>query len=283
MTRPEVIDVLPNGYQVLFDRAAGHMLADDRVRGLWLGGSLARGSADSASDLDLLIAIDDASYEEFATSWRTWLREITPTVLAAEVPFVAGAFYSVTPQFERFDVVFERTSAIATTFYTTRSVVFDKDGLDAQVPLPLAGPGPSADVVSALITEFFRISAVETILVRDDWLLAREHLHVLAALIYRLFVEANAPLPMMGVKQWGTKLTHAQRTELLTLPTSASDVHELRTAHLASAAVFVTNAEALAHRIGATWPTTLEQAARTHLERYLSLPDPYPRTAPVVI
>jgi predicted nucleotidyltransferase len=283
MSRPAAVDVLPEGYQALFDRAAGHLLGDGRVRGLWLGGSLARGTADSASDLDLIVAVADASYDEFVSAWRTWLDEITPTVLAAEVPFRAGAFYSVTPRFERFDVVVERASAVATTGYPTRVVVFDKDELDAQLPPPLAGPGPSADVVSALVTEFFRISAVETILVRDDWLLAREHLHVLASLIYRLFVEANAPLPITGVKQWGTKLTHAQRAAMLALPTAASDIHELRAAHLASAALFVTNAEALSGRLGATWPVTLEQAARAHLERYLSLPYPYPRTAPLVV
>lgn len=283
MIRPPILDALPPGYQALFDRAAARLHADDRVRALWLGGSLGRGTADRASDLDLLVAVEDASFDDVAASWRTWLAKISPTVIASEVPFVRGAFFSVTPTFERFDVVVERASGVAVTPYRTRVLVFDKDDLDHRVPAAEPGPGPDADAVAAMITEYFRISAVETILVRDDWLLAREHLHVVATLIYRLFVEANAPLPMMGIKQWGTRLTPSQRTELLALPTSAADVEGLRAGHLAAAAVFVTNAEALARRLGVAWPAPLEAAARAHLRKHLDLPDPYPRTARVVV
>lgn len=191
--------------------------------------------------------------------------------------------YSVTPAFERFDVVLERASAISSTPFRARVVVLDKDDLHGQVPAPAPGSGPSADVVSSLITEYFRISAVETILVRDDWLLAREHLHVVSSLIYRLFVEANAPLPTMGIKQWSAKLTAPQRSEMLALPSAASDVEILRRAHLASAALFVTNAEAMADRLGIGWPTALEAAARAHLRHHLDIDEPYPRAAPVVV
>ena len=283
MIRPQELEVLPEGYQILFRRASEHFFADPRVRAVWLGGSLARGTADRASDLDVLVAVDDATYPSFVDAFRTWLSEITPTVIAAAVPFVEGAFYSVTPGFERFDVAVERSSMIEATPYRTRVVVFDRDGLDRQLPPAVEGPGPSPDVVSSLITEYFRISAVETILVRDDWLLAREHLHVVSSLIYRLFVEANAPLPMMGIKQWSTKLTDAQRAALLGLGTAASDVAALRTAHLASAAVFVTNAEVLARRLGVVWPIALEEAAGAHLRRHLGAVDPYPRLPTILV
>jgi predicted nucleotidyltransferase len=275
---PQQVEVLPDTYQQLLERALVRFRADDRVRAVWLGGSLARGTADSASDLDLLLAVDDGAYEEFVAGWRAWLADITPTVIASAVPFVEGAFYSVTSGFERFDVVVERVSALPASFYRTRVVVFDQDGLDGHVPAPVSGRGPSADAVSALVTEYFRISAVETILVRDDWLLAREHLHVVSSLIYRLFLEANAPLPMMGVKQWATKLNHRQRAVLLSLPTAASEVEELRHAHLAHACAFLTNAEALARQLGQLWPAELEDAAAAHLRRTLGLDDPYPRS-----
>ena len=278
VARPQEIDVLPAAYQLLFERAVERFEADGRVRALWLGGSLARGTADRASDLDVLLVVDDAAYQEFIDDWRGWLADITRTVIAAEVPFVAGAFYSVTSGFERFDVVVERASALPSTIYRTRVVVFDKDGLDERVPTAAPGPGPSPEVVGALITEYFRMSAVETILVRDDWLLAREHLHVVSSLSYRLFLQANAPLPMTGVKQWGTKLTVQQRAVLLSVPTEALDISSLREAHRAHARVFVTNAEVLARRLGLPWPWDLESAAAAHLRRTLEIDDPYPRS-----
>ena len=188
----------------------------------------------------------------------------------------------MTPDFERFDVVVEPVSALPTTFFRSRVTLFDRDGLTARIPPPEPGPGPSADAVRGLVTEYFRISAVESILVRDDWLLAREHVHVVASLVHRLFVESNAPLPPMGVKQWSAKLTPGQRSALASLPTDAADVAGLRTAHLAMAAVFVPTAEALARRPGVPWPHDLEAAAAAHLREVLGLDDPYPRTGRAV-
>lgn len=277
MERPRVLDILPPGYRTLFDRAHRVLSDDDRVRAMWLGGSLARGTADSASDLDVVLAVADEHFDVVASTWRAWLDDITPTVLAEELPFAKGSFYSITPGFERFDVVVEPVSKVPSTFFRTRVPVFDRDGLADLVPDAEPGAGPSADAVRALVIEYFRISAVETILVREDWLLAREHLHVVASLIYRLFVECNAPLPPMGVKQWSAKLTVPQRRVLAAVPTSADHVDELRTAHVALAAAFVTNAEAVARRLAIDWPSALEEAAAAHLRRELAIEDPYPR------
>jgi hypothetical protein len=66
----------------LFDRAAAMFAADERVRGMWVHGSLARGAADAASDLDLVLAVRDADFGEFAGQWRAWLAAITPTLTA---------------------------------------------------------------------------------------------------------------------------------------------------------------------------------------------------------
>lgn len=274
---PAAIEALPSGYHALFARAREVLEADDRVRAVWLAGSLARGTADAASDLDLIIAVADDHHEAFTATWRDWLSEITPTVLAEELPFAAGSFHSITPGFERFDVVVEVASATSTTFFPIREQVFDRDGLTAQLPGGEAPPGPSPDAVGGLIREYFRISAVETILVRDDWLLAREHLHLVHSLTYRLFVEANAPLPAMGVKQWSTKLTPAQRTALSSLPTDAADLEEFRGAQLATADVFLTNAEVLARRLQVEWPDELEAAAAQHLREQMGIDQPYPR------
>jgi predicted nucleotidyltransferase len=49
--------VYPEGYGLLLDRATQLFQADPRVRGMWLHGALARGAADSGSDLDIDIAV----------------------------------------------------------------------------------------------------------------------------------------------------------------------------------------------------------------------------------
>jgi hypothetical protein len=45
--------------------------------------------------------------------WREWLATITPTLLAQELPFARGSFYSTTTGCERLDVVSEPVSKVA--------------------------------------------------------------------------------------------------------------------------------------------------------------------------
>jgi len=62
------VAVLPETYRHLFERAVAVLGADERVRALWLSGSLARGVADAASDLDLIVAVADDELDGFATT-----------------------------------------------------------------------------------------------------------------------------------------------------------------------------------------------------------------------
>src|SRR5207342_1867401 len=100
----------------------------DRDRALWLSGSLGRGDADAMSDLELLVAVTDDGLPAFAESWREWLGDITPTLIARALPFAPGSLYAVTPDRLRIDVVAEATSRVPTSPFRHRVVVFDRDG-----------------------------------------------------------------------------------------------------------------------------------------------------------
>jgi hypothetical protein len=274
--RPEGLERLPAGYGDLFDQARSVLAADERVRAMWVGGSLARGEADAASDLDLLVAVRDDDLEVFAGAWRDLLAAITPTVLAKEQWFAKGSFWSITPGYERFDVVVEAVSHIPHTLFPTRTVVFDHDGLDDQLP-PVSLPPPSGSVVAGLVEDWFHFSGMlEVVLCREDWLLAAEHLHFLRDLLYKLYVEANQPLPPMGLKRWTEKLTPEQADVLRAVPTSAGSRNELVAAHLQLARAFLGTARPLAASLGVEWPDELEAAARAHLREVLGVDDSYP-------
>ena len=73
---------LPAGYHRLYARAVAAAERDDRIRAMWLSGSVGRGVADAGSDLDIVIAIAPDFVADFAADWRAWLAKITPTVLA---------------------------------------------------------------------------------------------------------------------------------------------------------------------------------------------------------
>jgi predicted nucleotidyltransferase len=263
------LEALPASYRALFERTRSVAESDERVRALWLSGSLARGDADAASDLDLLVSVTDASHDEFARGWRDWLAKITPTVIARPLPFLPGSFYAVTPGRERLDVVVEPVARLATTIFRVRLLVFDRDGLDALVPAPVAGAGPSRERIAFLIEEFFRdYGMFDVVATRRDLLLGNEATHLLRGLLYQLFCEANAPLPQTGVKQWSAKLTPEQRALLERLPTGGADFDSMAAANAAVGRAFVEQARRLARAHGVAWPDELEAATLRHLRAH---------------
>ena len=261
-----VVGPLPPGYAVLLDKFVAHCESDDRVRALWIGGSLARGDADEVSDLDLIAAVDDDAYDEFVGGWRAWLAEVAETVWAEPLRFLPGSFYAVTDRHERVDLVVEKASAIPTTFFRTRLVVLDKHGLDAAIPPPEPGAGPSPEKVDWIVREFFRDYGMFDVgVVREDWLLGVEACRFISGLLYQLFVEANAPVPPMGVKRWSDKLTPEQRAVLTALPAAAANRESVMAAHEAIARAFVDAARPICERLGVAWPDALEAVTLAHL------------------
>jgi len=266
------VEVLSPGYRALFERAARRLGDEPAVRALWISGSLARGDADAFSDLDLLAAVADPEFDGFAGRWQGWLADVTPTVLARPIPFLPGSFYSLTPACERLDVVLERVSRVPQSFFRVRKVVFDRDGLDAQVPAPAPPAGPDRAKLETAIEEPLRYLALfPAALGRGELLLAQEGYGHMRRRLSELFLELNAPLPITGVKHWRDKLTAEQYAVLEALPWPAATREALCDANRIFARVFLAHGRPIAEKLGVRWPEELEAAVRAHLERELGL------------
>lgn len=268
--RPAGLERLAPGYAPLFERAASVLAADPRVRAVWVSGSLARGDADAFSDLDLLVAVADAEFDSFAASWRSWLAQITPTVLAREIPFLRGSLYSLTPDCERLDVVLERVSALAASPFRTRAVVFDRDGLAARIPKPAPASGPDRAKLATAIEESLRyLALLPAVLGRGELLLAQEGYGHLRRRISELFLEANAPLPTTGAKHWRDKLSPEQYAVLEALPWPEATREALVAANLAAGRALLAHGRPIAAKLEVPWPEPLERSVRAYLLREL--------------
>ena len=265
---PPELAPLPPGYHALFRRAVEVLAADERVRAIWLGGSAARGVADAGSDLDLIVAVDDAAAEAFRDEHRTWLATIAPVAYARLGP---GFVHAVTETCERFDVVMEPVSAVAGTPYRYRLPLVDPDGLHALVPAPPPSQGPDVARMTALAEEFLRQQAVfpAAVVARGDWLLGVVGAENHRMMLYELFVEANQPLPPMGVKQWSAKLTDEQRALLTSLPVPRPERADLIAAVRANAAAWRTHGRAALLAAGGHWPDVLDAAVAAYWSREL--------------
>lgn len=266
---PAALDRLPAGYRELFGRLLAAVRPDERVRAMWLSGSLARGVADAGSDLDVILAVRDADVAGFAEHWREWLAEITPTVLARPLTFAPGSFYSLTPDCLRLDVVVEAVSSLPDSGFRDRVVVLDWDGLDAVVPVADARPGPDRERMREYVEEQFRRLAIfpAAVVARQDWLLGVVGVTGAQELLYNLFVESNQPLPPMGVKQWSAKLDAAQRELLESLPLPQPNPDSVIGAMRAVVDAFTTAGRETLEAHDVAWPSELAESALAYFHR----------------
>jgi hypothetical protein len=273
-TADDALRPLPAGYHELFERVLRAAQDDDRIRAMWLGGSLGRGVADAGSDLDVVIGVAADSFDEFAASWREWLGRVTPVVLARELPRLPGSWFSLTPDCLRLDVVTERAGSAGPAALSRRLLVLDKDGTAASCSADdtrAQQPGPDPGRLVAITEEFLRQQAIfpAAVVARRDWLLGVSGVQAVHTMLYELFVESNQPLPPMGVKQWSAKLTSGQREICAGLPAPTAEQASVIAAMRAAAEAFRRAARQALEASGAAWPGELDSAVLRYQEAEL--------------
>lgn len=84
-------DVVDRRYEGLYERARAALNDDPRVTSVELAGSIAAGTADEWSDLDIHVVVRADDYDRFLAEWPVWLERITPTVFARTpiAPFIS--------------------------------------------------------------------------------------------------------------------------------------------------------------------------------------------------
>lgn len=255
---------LEPGYDELLARVVQHVEEDDRVRALWLSGSVGRGVPDAGSDLDLVVTVTDRESFKDPSEWT-----VVDPVITLPIPGLPGCFAFTTRQGLRVDVVLETPDEVGTSPYTHRVRVVDKDALEPPGPSDDAR-GPDLTRMHAIVTEFLRQSAIfpAAVVAREDWLLGQAAVRNYANMLYDLLVESNQPLPVMGVKQWSSRLTQAQRELLAALPVPTADRESVVDAMLGTRRAFRTHGRAALESAGGTWPIEADDAMAAYWERH---------------
>jgi len=84
------LEVIDPRYGARLEQFVAGLDGDERVLAVALSGSVAAGTADEWSDLDIQIVAAAEHYDGFLGDWPTWLAEIVPTVFARTpiAPFI---------------------------------------------------------------------------------------------------------------------------------------------------------------------------------------------------
>lgn len=258
MGRREVID--PR-YETLYERALEVLGADERVVRVEIHGSVANGTADEWSDLDLKVIVNDLAVTPFLAEWRDWMGRITPTVLLDRplAPFIINA---VTADGLTFDVSVWAESApewippdgFAVGMMSSRRFTDYPAAVQYAVQERLrclAGPG----------VRFLK---------RGD------HLGHLSGLGHTIGLLTTVLLAETGVVPDDPRhperyLTDEQRAVIAALPPVTASYDALLAFELALAEHTLTRARPLFDRFGLAWPTALEAVAAANVERHLGV------------
>src|SRR5690348_15563542 len=89
------------------EHAAAALRDDERVRIIWLTGSLAAGTADAQSDVDLRAAVRAEDFAVIGEWWQELMNRIAPTVWTRRWPGPPDEAITsaITRDYQRFDLV----------------------------------------------------------------------------------------------------------------------------------------------------------------------------------
>jgi hypothetical protein len=258
---PGGLEVVDQRYVELYRRTQQVLGVDPRVKAVELSGSVASGTADQWSDLDLKIITTPEGFESFLSDWRIWVARITPTVFARRpiAPFIVN---TLTPDGLTMDMAVysgeappEYTGPPRYSVGLLSSRPFDDlgDALEYAVEEQLRGlAGPFISLIQ-----------------RDEHMRHLTGVPHILGLLTTVFLAETDSLP--PAKQWNRTFNAGQRDTVAALPPISATREGVLSFGLAVAELVVTRARPLYIRYDRRWPKELAQVAADRLEGELEL------------
>jgi hypothetical protein len=151
-----------------------------------------------------------------------------------------------------------------------RDVVVPPEGVIRGLDI---GSVPAGSWGRNVVEEYFALHLYLTVaLHRRDWLLGVFGANDARKLLYELALEANGRRPAASPADWSGRLTNDQRLDLLAIPSGSADRESVLAAHLGGRDVFTRRGRAV---LGPAWPTAMEVAVTTHVDRLVAATAPW--------
>jgi predicted nucleotidyltransferase len=236
----------------------------------WVGGSLARDTADDWSDIDLHLLV--TAREEFGSLITAWFEEKMPAAHADAIHGVPGGFIFVTPDWVHVDVIVHGAEDFEQDEFPAR-VLLDRQGLLHDVPSRAEEMLGEPYLPEGQIDLFIYFMGVTvTVIHRKEWLaLAQGAAGFRDRMLIPLMLGENGVRKTDGAKRLNRYLTEEQITAIKDLPSIGSEPEQLIEAHTAIAREYLTRARRLTALLGEQWPEAFERASLDLWRRELDI------------
>ncbi|NHA68405.1 nucleotidyltransferase domain-containing protein [Phycicoccus flavus] len=240
----------------LLERLVDAAREDPRVTAAWLGGSLARGTADDWSDIDLHLGVEDLGAFDAAA----WLGAVTPLVLADPIPGVPHSLVAVTPDWVHVDVVAHEADALPDPARPVRVLLDRTGGLADTVGEPVGFGEPTFPDDDVRLFFYVLGASVAAVRREETQPLAHGAAAMRDQLLVRIMLAENGVRKSDGARRMRRYLTDEQVDALCALPPVGVDPTARPDVLAAVAREYLVRARRLAVRTGAEWPHALEAA-----------------------
>ncbi len=256
------IDLLEPGYARLLCTIADWAEAHGSIQAMFVSGSVAEGTADAFSDLDLVVVVNQPNCTALLDELRTVIDDAEPVVL--DYRLGGDVLCLITEEWHRIDLVFGGSdSGILDRVLIP---VFDPDDLyDGAASEETLEPATADDVIE-LAMQFLRVLALSAVVHgRKDVHVGHDGADLLRHSLVELLLMEPPRRARPGAKKLLPVLTDEQQSVLKDLPPVADHLELLNAYNAAVASVFLPRARELTEALGGVWPIALERATRTHL------------------
>lgn len=244
--------------------------ADSRIRAAWLGGSFGRGNADHYADIDLHVLVAPAAIAEVRTALDAALAALRPLVLTRRL-FNNRMFNGLTADGLRLDLWLHDDAPVLDKRKVR--VLIDRGKslrFDATSALPDAATRNAR--IAQQIAEFWRcIALLPAVIGRQELIVSQQGLTVEVNVLTDVIILGEEIERDSGVKRLNPFLPDDQRQAIeAALALDGLTPQSLVNAHLALARIMQRTGRAIAARHGIDYPTDVENAALTYVERELA-------------
>jgi len=256
----------PWGYKQIADAVESWAKDDAEIRAMFVGGSIAQGTSDRFSDLDLVLVAPASAFERLTGEVRDRIEGMWPVIIENRLrPGDLAILSVVTDQWHRVDVAFgDMESDILRQRLVT---VFDPEELYQGPPEEVAPPPVTPAHVITLAKDFLRILGLAVVVNgRNDVHAAHDGANLLRTLLIELLLMEPPRRLRPGPKTLLPVLSDEQHGILRSLPPVADDLALLDVFNEATAKAFLPRARVLVESLGGQWPVEVEEATRAYLE-----------------